>query len=156
LIPDWLDELFLRSLVPMIRRLVAARVNPNWLTVLAFVLTVVGALLIIADELIAAAIVIIVGRAMLRRRRILASRGRRLYDRDRFFLDRLGIPQEDGMIDPDHDVESPAPERLREAVAELRGEFPRPEVDLYLASLLAMEPDTWGGLVELLGEESAV
>ena len=61
LIPDWLDELFLRSLVPVIRRFVAAGVNPNWLTVLAFLLTVVGALLIIADELIVAAIAIIVG-----------------------------------------------------------------------------------------------
>jgi hypothetical protein len=69
------------------------------------------------------------------------------------FLDRLGIPQESGMIDPDHDVEPPARERLREAVAGLREEFPAPQVDLYLASLLAMEPETWGGLAELLGEE---
>jgi hypothetical protein len=72
------------------------------------------------------------------------------------FLDRLGIPQEDGMIDPDHEVDPPGVERLREAVASLRDGFPDPEVDLYLASLLAMEPDTWGGLTELFGKGSAV
>ena len=69
------------------------------------------------------------------------------------FLDRLGIPQEDGMIDPDHDVEPPARERLLEAVAALRAEFPGPDVELYLVSLLAMEPETWGGLAELLKED---
>lgn len=61
LIPDWLDELFLRTLIPLIRRLVAARVNPSLLTLLAFLLTVVGALLILVDRLIGAAIAIIVG-----------------------------------------------------------------------------------------------
>ena len=69
------------------------------------------------------------------------------------FLDRLGIPQDDGMIDPDHDLEPPDGERLRGAVAALREEFPAAEVDLYLASLLAMEPETWGGLAGLLGQE---
>ena len=33
--------------------------------------------------------------------------------------------------------------------------YPEADVEVYLASLLAMEPDTWGGLAELLGEESA-
>ena len=71
------------------------------------------------------------------------------------FLDRLGIPQEDGMIDPDYDVEPPDVDRLREAAAGLREEFPAAEVDLYLRSLLAMEPETWSGLAELLGEEES-
>lgn len=60
LIPDWLDAFFLRSLIPMIRRLVTARVNPSWLTVLAFLLTAVGAMLILADQLIPAALAIII------------------------------------------------------------------------------------------------
>lgn len=70
-----------------------------------------------------------------------------------FFLDRLGIPQEEGMIDPEYEVERPEPVRLVDAVAALRTRFPEPDVELYLASLLAMEPDTWSGLVELLGRE---
>jgi hypothetical protein len=67
------------------------------------------------------------------------------------FLGQLGIPQEAGMIDPDHEVEPPAEAPLREAVEGIREEFPASEVDLYLASLLAMEPETWAGLAGLLG-----
>ena len=61
LIPDWLDAIFLRSLVPAIRRLVVARVNPNWLTILAFVFTFVAALLIVFDRMIVAFGCIVMG-----------------------------------------------------------------------------------------------
>lgn len=73
-----------------------------------------------------------------------------------FFLDRLGIPQEDGMIDPDHDLEPPAPDRLADAVAGLRAEHPGPEADLYLISLLVLDPETWGGLADVLRGKPAV
>jgi len=61
LIPDWLDAIFLRSLIPAIRRLVASRVNPNWLTVLAFVFTVVAAALIVADRMVLAFACVMIG-----------------------------------------------------------------------------------------------
>ena len=39
------------------------------------------------------------------------------------FLGRLEIPQEGGVIDPDHDVQPPGVESLRAAAAELRRDF---------------------------------
>jgi len=61
LIPDWLDAIFLRSLVPTIRHLVTARVDPNWLTVLAFGFTLAAAVLIVADRLLLAFVCVVVG-----------------------------------------------------------------------------------------------
>ena len=61
LIPDWLDAIFLRSLIPAIRRLVAARVDPNWLTVMAFVLTVLGAVFIVLDRPMLAFVSVVAG-----------------------------------------------------------------------------------------------
>ena len=64
------------------------------------------------------------------------------------------IPQEGGMIDPDYDVEPPARERLAGGGgATARTSSRTTDVELYLASLLAMEPETWGGLAELLEED---
>jgi hypothetical protein len=65
------------------------------------------------------------------------------------FLDELGIPQKDGLIDEHHELETAAPEKLAPAVARLYDEFPTEEVELYAASLVAMDPDHWGGLVEV-------
>jgi CDP-diacylglycerol--glycerol-3-phosphate 3-phosphatidyltransferase len=61
LIPDWVDAIFLRSLIPAIRRLVAARVDPNWLTVMAFVLTVLGAVFIVVDRFMLAFASVVAG-----------------------------------------------------------------------------------------------
>lgn len=66
------------------------------------------------------------------------------------FLGALGIPAEDGLIDPDHELVAPAGERLDAAVARLRADFPREEVELYLRCLLAMDPEVWGGLARHL------
>jgi hypothetical protein len=71
------------------------------------------------------------------------------------FLDRLGIPQENGVIDSEFDLEPPPPEKLTEAIAGLRGNFPDTEIDVYLATLLAIDPDSWGGLAEVLGAREA-
>jgi len=66
------------------------------------------------------------------------------------FLDKLGIPQDDGVIDADFDLEPPAVEQLSSATRELRENFPHDDVQLYMASLIALDPDAWGGLTELL------
>lgn len=61
LIPDWLDERFTRSVVPVIRRLVIARVNPNAITVAAFLLTAAGAACIALGHFLAAFTLIVAG-----------------------------------------------------------------------------------------------
>jgi hypothetical protein len=63
----------------------------------------------------------------------------------RTFLDALGIPHDDGLITAD--VEGPMPaEKLQAGVAALEAAFPAGDVSLYLATLLAQDPDTWGAL----------
>jgi hypothetical protein len=61
------------------------------------------------------------------------------------FLDRLGIPHEDGLIAEDLN-ETVASERLDEGAAALKASFPADDVRLYFGTLLAQDPDTWGGL----------
>jgi len=66
------------------------------------------------------------------------------------FLDALGIPQQGGVIDTDDELNAPGGEELVAAVGALREGFPADEVDIYLASLLSMEPEFWGALVEVV------
>ncbi len=66
------------------------------------------------------------------------------------FLDALDIPNEDGLIPPDHEPEPVPATRLAPAVDVLHARFDSADVDLYLASLLALDPDVWGGLKTLL------
>lgn len=66
------------------------------------------------------------------------------------FLDELKIPHDDGVIDEDASVGRPADGALASAVAVLDERFPRDEVALYLKSLLAVDPETWAGLRDLL------
>ena len=66
------------------------------------------------------------------------------------FLEALGIPQEDGMIADDYEFTELAAEDLVAADAEIRSKFPDDQVDLYLASLIAMDDRWWGGLRPLL------
>jgi hypothetical protein len=63
------------------------------------------------------------------------------------FLDELGIPHEDGLIQ-DHDG---APDRAKVAVAAagLAERFPRDDVSLYLNTLLSQDPETWAGLTDV-------
>jgi hypothetical protein len=65
------------------------------------------------------------------------------------FLDAVGIPHEDGLISSE-EVSSPDPTRLSEAVETVRAAFPGEAVDLYLRTLVALDPDTWSGLDGLL------
>ena len=64
------------------------------------------------------------------------------------FLEALGIPHQDGIIAEDHDLQPPEPEALGKAAAVLFERFPAHQVEVYLASLLAMDRVVWGGLAD--------
>lgn len=66
------------------------------------------------------------------------------------FLDALGIPHDGGLIAKDHELTSVDSLALDEAAARLFREFPPDEVEIYLATLVAMDPDVWGGLAKSL------
>ena len=72
----------------------------------------------------------------------------------RRFLDLLEIPNEDGLIDADHELGPIDAAALAPAVTGLREQFHAEEVELYLASLLALDPDVWGALAPLLQADS--
>ncbi len=71
------------------------------------------------------------------------------------FLDALDIPNDDGLIAPGHEPEPVGADRLAPAVDALRGRFDGPDVDLYLATLLALDPHVWGALRPLLEADGA-
>ena len=64
------------------------------------------------------------------------------------FLDALGIAHENGLIKED----SPAPDttKLGPAAAELAKHYPIADVALYLNTLLCQDPQTWGGLADIV------
>jgi len=64
------------------------------------------------------------------------------------FLDKLGIEHENGLIK--EDSAKPDPAKLAPAAASLAQEFPADDVRLYLTTLLCQDPETWGGLGEIL------
>ena len=69
------------------------------------------------------------------------------------FLDALGIAHEDGLIKED-DVK-PDAEKIPAAVEQLRSQFPKDDVELYLNTLLCQDPETWGALGDIVtGQET--
>jgi hypothetical protein len=66
------------------------------------------------------------------------------------FLDALGIPQQDGMIDTDEKLDPPPSEALLAAAGTLRERYPADHVDLYLVTLLTMDADFWAGLADVV------
>ena len=64
------------------------------------------------------------------------------------FLDALGIEHEDGLIKEDN--VKPDTAKLAPAAAALAGEFSADDVRLYLTTLLCQDPETWGGLSEIV------
>jgi hypothetical protein len=64
------------------------------------------------------------------------------------FLDALGIEHENGLIKED-DVK-PDPAKLAPAAAALAQEFPPDDVRLYLTTLLCQDPESWGGLNDIV------
>ena len=63
------------------------------------------------------------------------------------FLDKLGIAHENGLIS-EETLPTPDAAKLKAAAAELCKEFPEEDVALYFATLVAQDPETWGGLAE--------
>jgi hypothetical protein len=61
------------------------------------------------------------------------------------FLDLLGIQHENGLITQEQVTAPPEP-RLDEAARALSSEFPREDVELYFATLVSQDPDTWSRL----------
>ena len=64
------------------------------------------------------------------------------------FLDVLGIPHEEGLIQDD--ATKPDPDKMKAAVEALESKFPAEDVSLYLQTLVCQDPETWGGLAELI------
>ena len=64
------------------------------------------------------------------------------------FLDALGIAHEDGLIQEEN--VKPDDAKLEAAAAKIRAEFPAEDVSLYLSTLLVQDPETWGGLKEIV------
>jgi hypothetical protein len=64
------------------------------------------------------------------------------------FLDALGIGHENGVIKED-DVK-PDSGRMGPASDQIAKDFPRSDVSLYFNTLLCQDPDTWGGLHDIL------
>jgi hypothetical protein len=70
-------------------------------------------------------------------------------------LDALGIPNEDGLIASDHELGPIEVDALASAVGMLGDRFDGAEVELYLATLLVLDPDVWGGLSDILWRDEA-
>ncbi len=66
------------------------------------------------------------------------------------FLDVLEIPNDEGMIDEEFDLTPPDDRKLTAAVETLQERFSANQVGLYLAALLAVDTETWGGVKEHL------
>jgi hypothetical protein len=65
------------------------------------------------------------------------------------FLDALGVAHEEGLIN-DEEMAAPPADRLAQAVKALNDKFPSEDVALYLSTLWWQDPDTWGGLEEMI------
>src|SRR5689334_1805870 len=63
------------------------------------------------------------------------------------FLDALGIAHENGLIQED-DVK-PDVEKIAPAAAQIARQYPAEDVSLYLNTLIAQDPETWGTLKDV-------
>jgi len=66
------------------------------------------------------------------------------------FLDALGIPHENGLIDENHEMKPPTAAALSKAAKSLSAKFPAADVELYLATLYVLDRATWAGLASVL------
>jgi len=66
------------------------------------------------------------------------------------FLTLLEIPNDEGLIREDHELRPPERARLVSAAERLYLDHAAEEVDLYLASLVALDREIWSGLVPVL------
>lgn len=65
------------------------------------------------------------------------------------FLDLLAIPHENGLIN-DEQVTKPDQAQVTTAAKELATKFPADDVNLYFATLVSQDPETWEALVDLV------
>lgn len=70
------------------------------------------------------------------------------------FLDALGIPHDDGLIDDDVQPTVDAG-KVPAAARALYADHPAEDVRLYLATLLLQDPGTWAGLAEAIDAPAA-
>lgn len=68
------------------------------------------------------------------------------------FLDALGIAHESGVIAAPADLRPQDERKLRAAVDRIVKEYPKADVELYLATLLTQDAEVWGGLAPILEE----
>jgi hypothetical protein len=64
------------------------------------------------------------------------------------FLDLLGIPHENGLIN-DEKVDKPDAAKVKQAAEALASKFPPDEVSIYLATLVSQDPETWDALIDV-------
>lgn len=67
------------------------------------------------------------------------------------FLDLLGIAHDNGVLAAE-EMTAPEPAKLKEAAAKLQEQYSKEDVELYFLTLLVQDPDTWGGLSDILEE----
>jgi hypothetical protein len=65
------------------------------------------------------------------------------------FLDTLGIAHDNGVLNAE-EVKPPELGQLKEAAAKLEAQYPKEDVELYFLTLLVQDPETWGGLADVL------
>jgi hypothetical protein len=70
------------------------------------------------------------------------------------FLDLLGIPHDNGLINEEH-IAKPDPEKVKQAANDLAATYPPEDVALYLATLVSQDPETWESLVDVAEPSSA-
>jgi hypothetical protein len=70
------------------------------------------------------------------------------------FLDLLGIPHDNGLINEEH-IAKPDPEKVKQAAKDLATTYPPEDVSLYLATLVSQDPETWESLVDVAEPSSA-
>ena len=66
------------------------------------------------------------------------------------FLTALEIPHEEGLIDDRYDLQPQSVESLKQAIAQGYENFDRDHFQLYLAALVALDPETWGAIPDAL------
>ena len=69
------------------------------------------------------------------------------------FLDLLGIAHDNGVLAGD-EIKAPEAEKLKDAAGKLLAQFPKEDVELYFLTLFVQDPETWGGLLDILEEKS--
>ncbi len=62
------------------------------------------------------------------------------------FLDALKIPHTDGLINENYDLKPPSAAAVKKAAKLLSGSFPAADVQLYLATLHTLDPETWAAV----------